>query len=237
MYQRNLIDRNVLITPQEVIKKTPGSQTLDVAKYMNAIEIAEERFVRPALGSEFYDYLIDAKNVVVTSGNIVVLQAVINGAYGVAETTPDSLLKVGDVVNAYEFLLEADQKLWKTYLWKIVAECVHFVAIPENYAQFTSQGINKNNPIASIIENSSNESVGISLSDAKWLMDKWLEDRINPMINAMHVWLCKYKDNYPRYDRECVCDNDGDIIGNNVGGWITDLYDDDNENNGRRCRC
>lgn len=234
MYQRNLISRNVLITPQEVINKTASSQTIDVQKYLSAIEIAEERFIRWALGSDYYDHLIDTKNIEVTTDNISDLQAKINIAYGLPpeSSNSDSKINIGDIINASENLSIADKKLWNTYLWKIVAECVHFTALPGNYAQFSSQGILKNNPESSLIGDKGSTSVGIDLKDAKWLMDKSLEDVINPLLASMHMWLCKNKSNYPKYTKVCECDEDG-IAEAGKTSWVTSIYDDKEGG----CRC
>ncbi|KAA5532646.1 hypothetical protein F0919_17855 [Taibaiella lutea] len=229
MYQRNLISRKVLITPQEVISKTSSSNTIDAGKYLSAIEIAEERFIRWAIGSDYYDHLIDSKNVLVDSINKADLQAKINVSYRLAadSTNPDSQINIGDVINASENLSATDKKLWDTYLWKLTAECVRFVALPENYAQFASQGIMKNNPETALIGDKASMSVGIDLKDAKWLMDKWLEDRINPLIASMHIWLCKNKADYPKYTKKCECEEDG-IATEGKTSWVTSIYDDDN---------
>lgn len=224
MYRLNRTYRNVLITPEEVIAKSPSDNTISIRKYLNAIEIAEERFIRPAICSKFYDAISAEKNKVVTDDNKADLQTEINAAFAGSETYQ---LKVGDIINASEFLSENNKLLWNTYLWKLTAECVRFTAIPEAYADFTEQGIMKNNPAIPSIGDKANESASIDLKDAKWLMDKWLMDRMDPLTAAMQMWICEHKGNYPLYCNDCGCGDADGISVERKTDWITSIYDDD----------
>lgn len=227
MYSLNLLDRNVLITADEVIKKV-NVTAIDPHLFLSAIEIAEERFVRPLLGSDLYEDMIDQKNVVVDAGNKAGLQAHIvlrdkNSIYQ---------LQDGDIVNAWELLDDPIeyQALWKERLWKFVAECVYFIALPENYAQFTTQGMVKNNPVGSVIGEKSSGSVGIDLKDIKYLNDKQLLERINPLQHSLEEYLCKNISKFPKYpSSKCQsCDTEGKKEVRTTS-WVTGMYDSRDE--------
>lgn len=222
MYQLNLLDRDVLITPAEVIRKSPVDHTMDPLRLVHAIEIAEERFVIPLLGAGFYAALARAKNVTVTAGNIADLQQKV----GVNEE-----LEEGDIVNASEFLDAGSLALWRERLWKFTAECVRYIAIPENYASLTSEGLMRHNPIVPVIGATAGSSASIGKEEAKWLMDKWLQDRITPLQESLKGYLCLNKAKYPLYGGDCG--GYGDCAGDSGTGtgrkteWVTGLYDDD----------
>lgn len=227
MYRLNLTYRNVLITADEVIARTPTSHTIDPDKVQHAIEIAEERFIVPLLGANFYDALAEEKNKHVTADNKTALQAQINAAFAGSEPYE---LQEGDIVNAAEFLTEANRKLWNGHLWKLVAECVRFTAIPEAYAQFTSSGIMKPNTSAgSIGMSEAGKGVGVDLRDAKWLVDKWLQDRIDPLIEALKRFICRNKGSYPLYTQPCAGCGDGASNDSRKTGWVLDIYDDEHK--------
>lgn len=198
MYALNLTGKPVLITPPEILKKTGTNNNLDSGKLLPGIEIAETRFVQNAdcLGHEFYEAMTAEKNREVTSSNITQLQTLFNNQHTVT-TAP--ILKVGDIVNAAEFLSANSLKLWVTHLWKYVAECARYVAIPDNYVDFTSEGMQKNNPIGSAIDTSAQTTVGASLADVKFLMDKWLMERIAPLRDALKHYLDRNADIYPHW--------------------------------------
>src|SRR5690606_22948001 len=119
--------RRVLITPDEVIKQSIAEATIDPRKLLSAIQIAEERFVRTALGYDLYELLAAAKNVEITSGNQATYQGHFNTTYENGGVTA----AIGAFANSAELLSTAAKKLWNEHLWKYVAECVHFVAMPE----------------------------------------------------------------------------------------------------------
>lgn len=233
MYKLNELQRSVLITPDEVIFHAPGTHTIDPRMFMQAIIIAEERFIRPALCSDYYDALLADKNRVVTDANRVTLQATIDAAYTDAKTKPVPLVN-GMIVNASEFLGGDDLDLWTTFLWKLVAECVIFCSMPEAFVQLTSQGaIHKfasNGPLAG------GQQVTPELPAMKWAMDKKMMDRIDPLLEAMHRWLCAAQDVdpdvYPLYKTPCDCNSKGiaykrksdiilDIYANNQSDYLT----------------
>lgn len=177
-----------------MLKKTATNNNLDSGKLLPAIEIAELRFIQDptVLGFDFYSQLATEKNRTVTVDNIADLQAKFN-----AQPGNTVQLKVGDVVNAAEFLSPANLTLWYNVLWKYDAECVHYMALTENYSDFSSSGIQKNNPIASAVASTSAESVGISLADLKYLKNSWLQERIEPLRMALMGWLRANSGHYP----------------------------------------
>ncbi len=184
----------MLITPPEVLKKTATNNNLDSGKLLPAIEIAEIRFLLEptVLGFSFYTSLITQKNQLVTATNMADLQAKFN-----AQPGNTVVLKEGDLVNAAEFLSVPNLALWNAVLWKYTAECVHYMALTENYSDFSSSGIQKNNPIASAVASTTAESVGISLADLKYLKNSWLQERIEPLRLALLGYMQGNATNFP----------------------------------------
>jgi hypothetical protein len=225
MYRPNPLQRGVLITFDEVIFHIHSKQTLDTRTIQNSIIVAEERLIRPALGYDFYRALVDEKNRVVTDENKDELQNAINASLpaGAQEVT----LAVGDIVNALEFL-SADNKLfWKEHLWKLTAECVVLGAYPDNYVQFSSEGTIHNQPAGSPI--SGGGIVTPELRSIKWAMDKKMMDRIDPLLESAHLWLCKQQKadstKFTDYTRHCDCDHHG-VAYKRKTDIVLGLYDD-----------
>lgn len=194
----------VLITSDEVIFHAPTDHQVDPRILLQNIIIAERRFIKPLLTRVPYDSLTVMKNQLVTAGNLDALQTALNAGRD-ANRAPIVLVE-GDYVNSDTFLDAPSLILWRNYLHKIVAECVYFVSLPVNRTRFTTQGMMKNNP-ASIT--STSESATINLDELKHLMDRALQDRISPLIEDMHVFLCT--SSYPGYGHRCNCDERGRI--------------------------
>lgn len=216
MYKLNTLSRNVLIMPDEVINQAQTKHTLDVRMIEPHIIVAEERFIVPALGYNFYEALIAEKNTVVTSSNKATL-----------EEAAGTTLEVDWVVNASESLSPANKALWNRILWKYLAECVMIMAYPEGFVQFGSAGTIHDAPPAGPMNTSGN--VTPDLRSLKWAMDKKMLDRINPLAESMHLWLCKQKKAddslYELYCKKCDCDHDG-VPYKRRTDIILDLYDD-----------
>lgn len=205
MYRINPLMRNVLITADEVIFHAPTKHTLDVRTVTQSIIIAEERIIRPALTDDLYYALIEQKNLTVTSANRPALELQINDSLPVGSESV--VLEEGDIVNALEFLSADNLSLWKQHLWKLTAECVMLSASPEAYLQFASEGIVHSAPPAGPMNTAA--VVSPELRSIKWLMDKKMMDRIDPLTESMHAWLCRNKKQYPLYQKECECDSKG----------------------------
>jgi hypothetical protein len=224
MYRLNPLKRNVLITADEVIFHAPTKQTLDPRTIEQHIIIAEERFIRPALCYDFYQALIAAKNTLVTSSNLSTLETEINDS--LTDDQQVVALEEGQVINALEFLSADNQRLWTEHLWKLTAECVMLIAYPETYLQFGTEGVHMTNPIASPMGNSGPTSP--DLRTMKWSIDKKLMDRIDPLLESMHQWLCKQQDadatKYTDYKKECDCNANG-IAYKRKTDFILGLYD------------
>lgn len=226
MYNLNTLMRNVLITPKEVLFHAQTKHSIDTRMIEQNIIVAEERFVRPELGFNLYDDIITEKNNTVDVSNKASLQALI--------TTEEDLLEIGQVVNAYEFLSTAYLRLWKQHLWKIVAECVMVVSLPEGYIQFGSEGTMHTVPPAGLMVTSG--FVTPLSRDLKWALDKKVQDRVAPLLQSMHNFLCKFKADYALYDKDCPCEKDVEGKQIKKTDLILSIYDDVDDN-GRGCEC
>lgn len=223
MVRLNPLLRNVLITNHEVIFHAPTQHTLDPRSIQQAIIIAEERFIRPALGEDLYEEMVSQKNLLITSANMSAQQILLNTSMAGMQNIPT--LKEGDIVNNESGLSENNRTLWRQHLWKLTAECVLFVAFPDGFVQFASSGIVHNNPPANAMMTSQNNLTTPELKSVRWMLDKKLMDRIDPLMEAMHRWLCK-KGTYPLYDKACDCDAKG-VAYKRKTDFIMGLYDEE----------
>lgn len=229
MYRLNELKRNVLITPDEVIFHAPTAHTLDPRQIENSIIVAEEWAVRPMLGYDYYEALTASKNLVITSGNLAAQQALFNASQATGATA--HTLVEGEVVNAYEYLSTDNKKLWTEHLWKFIAEAVLMVAFPEGFVQFQSAGVVHNQPASGPMNSA--DIVTPDLRSVKWAMDKKMMMRLDPLREAMHLWLCKQKKadstKYTLYEKPCDCNADG-IAYKRKTDFIFGIYDDDDTN-------
>lgn len=224
----NDLHRYTLITAQEVQKVMSKSTNLDLNRLRANIIVSEERFLRGFLGFDFYEALINSKNIEVTTENKDTLQTSIRAEWG------DSgfVLNVGDVINSFDNLSVDNKKLWKQHLWQITAECVMFVAYPDNYTDFTSQGLVHNAPRFDGIGglNGGNTSTP-ELGTLKFQMDKMLSGRIEPLLESMHKFICKYQSLYSLYEKPCDCDFNG-VSYSGSGPKLINIYEEDDEDCG-----
>jgi hypothetical protein len=217
----NQLRTKVLITSDEVIFHAPTDHSMDPRVILQSIIIAERRFIKPMIGASIYSYFIENKNLLVTISNKSSLETIIN-----ADRPADRqqiILNTGDYVNSDTYLNEQQLDLWQNYLHKIVAECVWFCALPVNRARFTSKGVIKNFPETI---NNDQESVTVDLKDLKHLMDKGLQERISPLMDDMHEYMCD--SGYPGYSHKCACNDQP----KKQSGVLFGLYDDDDD---RKC--
>lgn len=213
MYRKNNLMRNVLITADEVIFHAPTKHILDPRMIEHSIIIAEERFIRPALGTALYEDICNTKNTEVTSINIDTLRTKMG----------NTEIKEGDIINAFEFLTAPYISLWKQYLWKLVAECVMISALPESFVQFGSEGAMHNSPPAGLMVTSG--FVTPLLSSMKWSMDRKVQDRLTPLLISLENFICVHISDYPKYPRECPdCNKENKNL--KSAGIATDIYDD-----------
>lgn len=229
------ISRPTLITPDECTAKLPNA-SLDSAKWKAAIELAEIRYVEPILGWNLYTDICTNKNALVTSGNIVALQAIFTAQFGYEPdgTTPKVVIAVGQTVNSIDLVTvsAAYKNLWNNALWNYVFNCVYLVAIVENYAQFTSSGVQKANPLDSAIGTTSAANVGISLNDLRFLNDKLLLDRVNPLQDYLEKWICVNITQLPLYP-VCKCQDRWEMKGGEIVSRTTqfiNIYEDEDNN-------
>lgn len=200
MYRLNRTNRNVLITPDEVLFHSPSTGEEGERQILNNIIVAEERFVANALGFEFYEHIIGLKNVEVTEANKADLITKLKEGYQI--DFDDNIVQVGMIVNAIEFVDdEWIKKLWKQYLWKITAECVELMTIVPSWLQTTKAGQQMQNP--KTIGSMDQKSASGERNDIKFKMDNALLERIEPMTERMHQWLCRNKIHFPLYKKSC----------------------------------
>ena len=222
MYSINYLPLNTLITPDEVLRFA-ATASLDPNIFSSVIYGAEQRFIVPILGYNFYTQFCNQKNVTVTSSNIGTLQPYF--------TSRNITLTIGGIVNAIDLptVSTANALLWNTVLWPFLAECVKFSALPANYAKFTTAGIIKNNPAPAFLDSSAGgTSAGITLGDLKYLRDSVLLQTINVMTEAVEKFLCANQASYPLVPSE-VLDRwgyDGRKKDTRRTGMIF-IYDDD----------
>ncbi|SHK92552.1 hypothetical protein SAMN05444266_101609 [Chitinophaga jiangningensis] len=222
MYRINPLLRDVLITTDEVIFHAPTKHTLDPRTIQQSIIVAEERLVRPALGDGMYYDIARIKNQEITDDN----------RGGFLQLLPEAGLVNGDVINAMEFLSVDYLLLWKQHLWKLTAECVMLLSTPEAFVQFSSAGVTHSVPASGPMTTAG--EVSPTLATVKWMMDKKMMDRVDPLMEAMHTWLCANKRKYPLYKKDCGCDTKG-VAYKRKSDLVLGLYDDvDNHEN---CNC
>jgi hypothetical protein len=225
MYRVNQVGRPVLITVSEVIAKAAVDQSADIRYLLNSIEVAEERYIAPALGDALYEDLVNSKNVLVTDGNQPGLQELINESRTAAGKNPIELsdLRPGMYVNAIELVSSVYQELWNRYLWKITAEAVDLCATVPTWLRTTAQGQQLNAPqtIGGITEGSASGD----RKDVQFKMDSMAQNRLLPLIERMKLWLCRHEAWYPLFEN-CGCYK-ADGLSNAKGGIILGIYDQD----------
>lgn len=221
MYRVVTLPYKVLITTDEVINQGPTDADPEIRQLLQAIKIAEERFIKPAIGKELYYDIRDKKNTVVSDVNKSLLETMINESLEEAGSTEQVTLKAGEIVNALE-LIDNDWyvQLWNEYLWKLTAECVVYIASPTNYSRYTAQGEMVNNPRTVSIQGEGKGSETVELKDLKWKLDKLLMDRIDPLIKNMHEWLCDNVQHFPLYCKDCSRPDNN----NRKTAWIHGIY-------------
>lgn len=215
MYSVSNLPMKTLIAPDEVIAFFPGD-SISPNLFSSVVYEAEQRFAIPLLGRKYYQQLCAQKSVMVTASNITYLQQFFNAR--------KITLTVGTLVNSINLLtVTAEARLlWNNVLWPLIAKCVYYAAMPNNYAHFTTAGIVKNNPVASVLGDKSTESVGISLSDMKYIRDSVLLDSINLMTESVKQYVRENRALYPHIPVECY-----EVKNANRRTGIMFIYDDD----------
>lgn len=231
MYRINRLKRNVLITPDEVLFHIASDQNVSERQILQNIIVAEERFIASTICDEFYYDFINKKNKKVTAENQAQLVEKINESLTVegAKTIVAKDLPIGTIVNAIEFVDNPDYvELWEMFLWKATAECVDFMATVPSWLRHTSLGQQMNSPKQ--IGGNSTESASGEMRDIKFKLDNTIQDRINPFLERMEKWICKRKNKFQLYCKECPgCGAvNGDGISNVKNtNFILGIYEDD----------
>ncbi|MXP04783.1 MULTISPECIES: hypothetical protein [unclassified Apibacter] len=205
MYRINRLQRNVLITADEVMFHAPIDGNVSERNIIQNIILAEERFVSSAISSTFYLDFVNKKNKVVTESNQEDLLNKINDSnkgYGI-ERIEKTDIPVGTIINAIEFVENKDYvELWNMYLWKYTAECVDFLCTIPTWIRHTNQGQMLNSPK---VIGSGTESGSADVKEIKFKLDSMLLDRLNPFKERMHEWICRRIEKFPLYTNECAC--------------------------------
>ena len=224
MYRLNLLPRTVLITTDEVIALGPTDSNPDPRNLLNAIQIAEERFIKPLLGKALYDDIRKSKNTVVTADNVTELTEAVNEG----NTGDTIVISAGDIINAIELVENEDYvELWNEQLWKLVAECVVYIATPTNYSKHTATGEMVNNPKS--ISNEGSGANSVDLPDVKWKLDQLLQNRIEPLVASLKEYLCENRASFPLYKGHCGRKDMNGISVNGKTAWVNAYNKTDKE--------
>lgn len=233
MYRINYLQREVLITPDEIVFHIASANDVDIRLITNTIINAEERFIRPALGDDFYEELIEQKNVTVSTSNQDELLNRINQSLieeGINEITKTDL-PIGSIVNSIDFIQDEHlKKLWFRHLWKLTAECVDAMTTIPSWLKHNASGQQQQNP-KTIGGNNENAASG-GIKDVQYKIDSAINTRIEPLLSSMNKWLCKNKANYPLFEADCgdckggqhsVSTSESGLAKSNI---VTGIYDE-----------
>lgn len=221
MHRVNTLGRPVLITPDEVLFHAAIEGDADLRLILQSIIPAEERIIAPALGDDFYYAFCNAKNQRVTSGNQASMLATINASRAAAGLTAIQLsnIPIGCYVNAIEFVTDTTLvELWEWHLHKLCAEAVDLMVTVPTWLRNTKAGQQKNNP--EVIGGNNSGSASGDRKDVQFKLDILMQDRIDPLAERMHLWLCKRKTSYPLYTKVCECDNPNGVGTARKTDWI-----------------
>lgn len=219
--------------PDEVLFHAATDQQIDERQILNNIIVAEERWIANVLGDSFYEAFIDAKNKTVTAENRTELVAAINASL-TANNLPvvtEADIPVGTIINAIEFVEnEWMIKLWNRFLWKLTAECVDVATTIPSWVRHTSAGQMKNNP--NVIGGNGSNSATAELKEVELKVNRAIQDRIDPLMERMKMWICRNQSNLGSYKFNCGgynCGEDGGLDGIShirKTNFITNVYDD-----------
>lgn len=231
MYLINRLNRNVLITPDEVIFHAPTDVDINSRQILQNIIVAEERFIASILGDKFYEDFINKKNVRVTADNQSDLLTKINASLVVLEqdAITTSSIPVGTIINAIELVTnEWYVTLWERFLWKLTAECVDMMTIVPSWLRHTSSGQQLNNPNA--FGGNGASSASGNRKDVELKINIAMQDRIDPLTERMKLWLCQNKEHFSLYTKCAdVCTDDDSLDGvSHLGktNFILGIYND-----------
>ena len=224
MYTINQLPRATLITAMEVLAMTAMDAMTDTRYVLESIIVAEERFVAPVIGDAMYEAFLDQKNVLVTEDNLPDLIDAVNVSRLAQrkEALPKGALLPGMLINASELLTEANRRLWDRFLWKITAECVHCIMLPDHWLRTTAQGQQYNNPkslTAEMLASASGE-----LKDVQFKIDHKLQSVINPLMARMEHWILAHADDYPLFPIKRDSEGNG-INKQGKGGMAVGVYE------------
>ena len=231
MYRINKLKRNVLITPDEVIFHAATDQDISERSILPNIIIAEERWIANTICDKFYEDFINQKNREVTAENRQELLDKINET--LTKPITEKELPIGTIVNAIE-LVENEWyvKLWNRFLWKLTAECVDAMSVVPSWLKHTSSGQQLNNP--KVIGGNMSGAASGEMKEVQFKLENYIQDRIDPIIERMKLWICQNKSNFPLFCKDCGeicgCDENGNVPDGvshiRKTNFITNIYED-----------
>lgn len=227
MYRINYLQRPTLITPDEVLFHAAMDGSVGEREILQNIIVAEERIIAPALCDDFYEELITLKNKELkTQQDVSNYETLINTSLEAdsRQPLPTGYLKIGMWVNAIEFVTDQNYlALWNRFLWKLTAEAVDMMCVVPGWLRHTNQGQQKNNP--EVIGGSNQGSASGDRRDVQFKLDILMQDRIDPLVERMHQWICKRKDRFANYCKQCDCGDNNGISVNRKTDWVFNAYD------------
>lgn len=229
MYRVLTSPSKTLICTDEVIALAPMDEKVDPRFIVTSIQIAEERFIKPAVCADLYYSFRSLKNVIVTDINIAYLQTLF--------PVDAPALTNGQIVNSIDLVDDYGYKeLWNEFLWQLCAECVMYIASPVNYSRYGNSGEQELNP--KIIAAEAQGSGSVDLAKMKWKLDQLMQNRIDPMIAAMQEWMYKNEGSFPYYN--CRKRSYGSRTPDGVSierktAWVHNIYDDLRNNDCYTC--
>lgn len=236
MYRINYTGRPVLITHDEVLFHIASDVSVDPRQIIQNIIVAEERWIAPMMTDDFYEDFIAKKNLKITGANQAATLATINASLTAAgkPTITSSDIPPGTWINAIELVTDAKYvDFWERHLWNLTAECVDMQCTVPSWLRHTTQGQQKNNP--EVIGGNGQNSASGDRKDVQFKIDKAVQDRIDPLMERAHLWLCKRKTDYPLYTKACECENADGVSYKRKSDWVFGAYADDDKSTNDCC--
>lgn len=220
--------------PDEVLFHAATDQVIDERQILNNIIIGEERWIANVLGDSLYEAFIDKKNKKITAINRPEILLAINADHAERDIPEivEADLKIGMIINSIEFVDDEWMvKLWNRFLWKLTAECVDVATTIPSWVRHTSAGQMKNSP--NVLGGNGQNSASAELKEVLLKLNLAIQDRIDPLMERMKMWMCKNRDNFSSYKIDCGGYDCGSSDGSLDGishlrktNFITNIYKD-----------
>ena len=106
------------------------------------------------------------------------------------------------------------------------------MSVVPSWLKHTSSGQQLNNP--KVIGGNMSGSASGEMKEVQFKLDNYIQDRIDPIIERMKLWICQNKEHFPLFCKDC-----GEICGYDENGnapdgvshirktnFITNMYED-----------